>query len=161
MRVLVYKRTHSGDPNADGCFGVYDCLGAVRDRDYDAVIGVGGIGPQARANGIAGKVTWIGIGPHKSYVRGKRGPVVTFDHFLYRGTEGPSFRKLARWLSRRMYGHNIRSILGGLTARQLAEAAEIVQLAAGAPPSPGLAAADRRARAVGRCRPRRRTLSCS
>jgi hypothetical protein len=31
MRVLVYKRTHNGDPDASGCFGAYDCIGTVRD----------------------------------------------------------------------------------------------------------------------------------
>ena len=49
MKVLVYKRTHNGDPDANGCFGAYDCMGTVRDRQYDAVIGVGGIGPEAQA----------------------------------------------------------------------------------------------------------------
>ena len=52
MRVLVYKRTHNGDPDTSGCFGVYDCMGAVRDWEFDAVIGVGGIGPEARASQV-------------------------------------------------------------------------------------------------------------
>ncbi len=64
MRVLVYKRTHNGDPDASGCFGANNCMGAVRDREYDAVVGVGGIGPEAVLNGIDGQVNWIGIGPH-------------------------------------------------------------------------------------------------
>ena len=102
MRVLVYKRTHSGDPDANGCFGVYDCMGSVRNRDFDAVIGVGGIGPEARANGIAGKVNWLGSGPNKVAVAGKRGPEVTFDHFLDYGTSGPDFRELAPVLAEHM-----------------------------------------------------------
>lgn len=151
MRVLVYKRTHSGDPDANGCFGVYDCMGAVRDRDYEAVIGVGGIGSEAKANEIDGKVTWVGIGPHKTYVRGKRGPEVTFDHFLYYGSKGPDFKTLAPVLAARMYAHNIRSILDGLTTQELAEAIEIVQLAIGAPPSPSLEVAQRRVPTTRRC----------
>jgi hypothetical protein len=30
MRTLIYKRTHTGDPDANGCFGIYDCMGRVR-----------------------------------------------------------------------------------------------------------------------------------
>ena len=43
MRVLIYKRAHPFDPNEDGVFGCQDCMGAVRARRFDAVIGVGGI----------------------------------------------------------------------------------------------------------------------
>ncbi len=160
MRVLVYKRTHNSDPDADGCFGAYDCMGTVRDREYDAVIGVGGIGPEAQTNGIAGQVNWVGIGPHKVYV-GKRGPEVTFDHFLYFGTDGPDFRALAPVLAERMYANNVRSVLPGLSAVELAEATAIVQLAAGEPPSPGRQVAARRARSARRCSPTRLTKRCT
>ena len=51
-----------------------DCLGSIRDRDFDAVIGVGGIGSEARAEGIARQVNWIGIGPHKFYERLRQAP---------------------------------------------------------------------------------------
>lgn len=156
MRVLVDKRTHNGDPDANGCFGAYDCMGTVRDREYDAVIGVGGVGPEARSNGIDGQVNWIGIGPHKRYVRGKRGPEVTFDHFLDFGTDGPDFRALAPQLAAQIYGNNVRCVLDGLTAAGLAEATAIVQLAKGEPPSPGRKAATRQSRSARRCRPKRR-----
>lgn len=147
MRVFIYKRTHDGDPDANGCFGACDCMGAARDRDYDAVIGVGGIGNEARTNGIAGQVNWIGIGPHKTYV-GKRGPHVTFDHFVCYGIDGPDFRALAPVLAERMYTYNVRSLLRGLSKREQTEAVAIVERAAGAPPSPGLEIAEGRAKAV-------------
>jgi hypothetical protein len=38
MRTLIYKRTHTGDPDASGCFGIFDCMGRVRALDFDAVI---------------------------------------------------------------------------------------------------------------------------
>lgn len=82
MRVLVYKRTHHGDPNTNSCFGVRDCMGSVRSWHFDAVIGVGGIGPEARTNGISGTASWIGIGPHKVGVDGKRGPSCTLATIL-------------------------------------------------------------------------------
>lgn len=143
MRILVYKRTHSGDPDVSGCFGAFDCMGTVRDREYDAVVGVGGIGLEAVSNGIDGEINWIGIGPHKRYVDDKRGPEVLFDHFLDFRSEGPDFRTLAPQLSVRMYGDNVRSILGGMSDAEQKEAEGIVHLAQGRPRSPGLAAAER------------------
>ena len=65
MRTLVYRRTHTGDPDKRGCLGINDCMGSVRSRDFDAVIGVGAKAPDAGYSGIAHKVTWIGIGPRK------------------------------------------------------------------------------------------------
>jgi hypothetical protein len=159
-RVLVYKRTHNGDPDADGCFGAYDCMGSVRDRAFDAVVGVGGIGPEAVSNGIDGQVNWVGIGPHKRWVRGKRGPEVLFDHFLYFGADGPDFRALAPRLAARLYGDNVRSILGGMSDAERREAEGIVRLAEGKPASPGLPAGGMRFRRVSLCRSRRRTARC-
>src|SRR5437867_10741882 len=43
LQILTYKRTHNGDPDVYGCFGIHDCMGSVRDLPFDAVIGVGGI----------------------------------------------------------------------------------------------------------------------
>ncbi|MFO0826165.1 MAG: hypothetical protein U0792_24120 [Gemmataceae bacterium] len=157
MRVLVYKRTHNGDPDAAGCFGAYDCMGTIRDREFDAVVGVGGIGPEAVSNGIGGQVNWVGIGPHKRRVRGKRGSEVMFDHFIYFGIDGPDFRALAPQLASRMYGDNVRSILDGMSNAEQEEAERIVQLAEGEPPSPGLQAAVVRVNRAGGCRARRRT----
>jgi hypothetical protein len=94
MRTLIYKRTHNGDPDKTGQFGIHDCMGRVRTWAFDAVIGVGGMGAEPRSHGLNGKVNWIGIGPHKTRPA-KRGPVVTFDHFVLYGSDGPDFEKLA------------------------------------------------------------------
>ncbi len=160
MRVLVYKRTHNGDPDAAGCFGAFDCMGKVRDRAFDAVVGVGGIGPEAVSNGIDRQVNWVGIGPHKRHVAGKRGPEVLFDHFLYFGTDGPAFPALAPRLAARFYGDNVRNILDGMSADEQAEAEGIVRLAEGEPPSPGLRVVAVGAGRAGGCRRRRRTRRC-
>jgi len=161
MRVLVYKRTHNGDPDANGCFGAYDCMGTVRDREYDAVVGVGGIGPEAVSNDIDGQVNWIGIGPCKRYVEDKRGPEVLFEHFLYFGTDGPDFRTLAPQLAARMYGDNVRSILDGMSDAEQEEAEGIVRLADGEPPSPGLQGDPGGTGGGGGCGPERRTRRCT
>jgi hypothetical protein len=42
VRTLIYKRTHSGDSDKMGCFGIWDCMGRLRNMAFDAVIGVGG-----------------------------------------------------------------------------------------------------------------------
>lgn len=142
MRILVYKRTHSGDPDTAGRFGVYDCMGSVRGKAYDAVIGVGGTGPEPRRNGIAGKITWVGIGPRKEPGT-PRGPLVTFDHFLYFGEGGPPLTKYAPTLADHMYGSNVR-VLINLTAEERREAEAILAMAEPAPPSEARKAATKR-----------------
>ena len=152
MRVLVYKRTHNGDPDANGCFGVYDCMGSVRNWDFDAVVGVGGIGPEAQYNEIAGKVNWLGIGPHKVIVRRKRGPVVTFDHFLDYGTDGPDLRIVAPVLAEHIYANNVRAIVSGLGPEELTEVIGILAAAKNAPPSLDRNTQARGAKGTGRCK---------
>jgi hypothetical protein len=56
MNTLVYKRTHTGDPNTQGVFGCHDCMGQIRRRSFDAVIGVGGKRPDQGHEGIAFKI---------------------------------------------------------------------------------------------------------
>lgn len=153
VRILVYKRTHTGDPDANGLFGAHDCMGSVRNRRFDAVIGVGGIGTEPRMHGIAHKLNWVGIGPRKTATR-KRGPNVRFAYFRDFGTHGPEFRRLAPALARRMYTRNVRHIMDDFTDAEYAEALAILELAAAAPPSRGVRVT--RARACsGGCGPRR------
>lgn len=133
MRILVYKRTHPGDPDSSGRFGIQDCMGTVRRRVFDAVIGVGGIGAEAASHAIDGKVNWVGIGP-TAFERGLRGPVVTFDRFLLLESRGPSFVDLAPRLSRRMYGRNARVVMD-FSAAELREVRAILKLAKDAKPS--------------------------
>lgn len=160
MRILVYKRTHNGDPSESVCFGVYDCLGAVRDREYDAVIGVGGIGASAQVSGVEGQVNWIGIGPHKRYVKGKCAPEVSFDHFVHFGTNRPDFLTLAPCLARRMYGNNVRSVLGGLSQIELAEATEVVRRAMRGREARWPRATAQSKTSSDRCRSKCRTQTC-
>ncbi|MFP9097763.1 hypothetical protein ACLI09_01810 [Flavobacterium sp. RHBU_24] len=80
MRVLIYKRTHKGDPDSRGIFGNQDCMGKVRNWDFDAVIGIGGKAPWRNDSDIRYKINWIGLGPHKVESAG-RGPAVVFSNF--------------------------------------------------------------------------------
>ena len=160
MRVLVYKRTHTGDPNPAGLFGCNGCMGRVRDWDFEAVIGVGGIGREPVEEGIAHKITWIGIGPHKEPTSTPGEPMVRFDHFILFDQAGEDFREHAPKLAARIYGDGIRAILHDLSDEERKEVTAIVKLAEDAPPSPGLKKRLRPAGAVAKCPPRRRKGGC-
>ena len=153
MRTLIYKRTHTGDPDRNGWFGVYDCMGHVRTWEFDAVIGVGGIGSEPTSHGIDGRVTWIGIGPHKISAEGGRGPLVTFDHFVLFDAAGPSFVRLAPLLARRIYERNVRVLLHGLTEGEQREVTRLLRLAKTAKASKPRPAPRRKRSHV--CRPRK------
>ena len=112
-------------------------MGKVRDRDFDAVIGVGGIGTEAEDCGIAGRINWIGIGPHKLKVRGVKWPMLTFDHFCDFGTNGRDFRILAPNLAERMYSNNFRQVMDDVSPVEYCEMESILRLAEAAPPSLG------------------------
>ena len=159
MRTLVYKRTHDDDPDEMGRFGIYDCMGAKRSWRYDAVIGVGGVGAEPRRHGIDRKVNWIGIGPHRTSGGHRRGPVVTFDHFLDYGTEGPDFLEVAPALANRMYSRNVRAVLS-LSPREQVEVERLLARAADAPPSPGRTGQGSRGGSAAR-KPGRRVKGCS
>jgi hypothetical protein len=156
MRTLVYKRTHNGDPDALGQFGINDCMGTVRAREYDAVIGVGGVGDEPRREGIAEKLTWVGIGPHK-VGRADR-PLVMFDRFLYFGESGPPLAQHAPVLAAHVYGRGSRTLMS-FTDQEQQEVDAILALAKKAPPSPALSG--RGAAASERCgEPRSRRRGC-
>lgn len=105
MRTLIYKRTHSNDPDPEtGVFGNRDCMGQVRAWDFDAVIGIGGVGDEPKRHGIAGRLTWIGIGPQKFFDDpDSRGPQLVFRHFRYFGEHGPLLVNKYPALARHMY----------------------------------------------------------
>jgi hypothetical protein len=151
MRTLIYKRTHSGDPDPEtGVFGNHDCMGKVRDWPFDAVIGIGGVGQEPRNHRIAGKLTWVGIGPQAiGYT--SRGPQLIFRHFWYRGKDGPLLEENYPALASRMYDNkNVRFILkhspspGGHQDNKTAALDHDVEkiLAMAAPPSKGPAERD-------------------
>jgi len=80
MKILIYKRTHKGDPDGAGIFGNQDCMGKVKNWNYDAVIGIGGKSPWKEDQDIKFKINWIGLGPKKINSSG-RGSGVVFSNF--------------------------------------------------------------------------------
>lgn len=118
MRTLVYKRTHIGDPDENGCFGIEDCMGRVRAYDFDSVIGVGGKSSQPRSQGIAEKLNWIGLGARKKAVKNRRAPVVTFEHFILYDDKGENIHDLAPVLAGHLLVKNARVVVNFTQAEQ-------------------------------------------
>jgi hypothetical protein len=137
VRTLVYKRTHRGDPDEGGCFGIQDCMGSVRSYDFDAVIGIGGMSNQPRTQGISEKINWIGLGARKRRDASRKGPLVTFKHFRLYEEKGERLDNIARTLAKHMYGRNARILLN-FTSEEKKEISRILKMAKDAPPSSGV-----------------------
>jgi hypothetical protein len=135
-RTLIYKRTHEGDPHPDeGIFGNNKCMGRVRGWSFDAVIGVGGIGREPEQEGIARKLTWVGICRQEVGI-GKDGhPLLRFAHFWYDKTgTGPLLKDVAPELASHMYDKGAR-VLMNLSSAEQKEVDKILDLAKDSPPS--------------------------
>ncbi|MCY4000038.1 MAG: hypothetical protein OXF84_04400 [Bacteroidetes bacterium] len=61
---------------------------------YDAMIGVAGSRPDKGSEEIAGRLTWVGIGPKKLDTF-KRGPILSFDRFNLLNGDGPCLSQAA------------------------------------------------------------------
>jgi hypothetical protein len=127
MRILTYKRTHVGDPDQYGRFGIYDCMGRVRSYAFDAVIGIGGIGQEPKSFGIDRKINWVGINPTRRPNAGGNGVEVTFEKFLRLEEHGPLLETLAPSLARRMYEGGARILLNNYSDREHREATAILK----------------------------------
>jgi hypothetical protein len=104
LNTLVYKRTHTGDPEKSGIFGIQDCMGRVRRWRFDSVIGVGGKSPNRGHEDIALKINWIGISPSTTKApQGFRGPFVKFKCFVLFEEDGPDLKKFAPNLFRHIF----------------------------------------------------------
>jgi hypothetical protein len=96
-------------------------------------IGIGGIGSEAQRAGIAGKITWIGIGTHRA-ISGGRGPLITFEHFVLFDGRGKELSDVAPALAKRFYlDHGPRYVFDeNLSAMEKAETKRILRMAPGA-----------------------------
>lgn len=129
MRILTYKRTHVGDPDNFGRFGINDCMGRVRNFRYDAVIGVGGTGYEPRSHRIDRKINWVGINPKRiSHIPGYRGGIIEFEQFILLENNGPLLEILAPNLARKIYRGG-RYILDAYSETEKAEAVAVIEWA--------------------------------
>lgn len=143
MNILIYKRTHNGDPGAEGVFGINDCMGRIRGFGFDAVLAIGGIKPWPGSEAIALKINWIGIGPKRFAAppdKNHRGPWVEFEHFEHFFENGESVISKAPKLYQRMYlERRSRYIFSNSLPEDIQdEVRKIVETAISKPPSVGL-----------------------
>lgn len=139
MDTLIYKRTHTGDPNALGVFGCNGCMGQVRRRHFDAVIGLGGKRPDRGHESIAFKITWVGINPSKTESpRDSRGPLVEFERFVLWDQMGPGVRTVAPKLFKYMFeDRHVRHVMSRSLPRDMQEEVlTILRLAEDHPDAP-------------------------
>ena len=134
MNTLIYKRTHKGDPDGKSrTFGIHECMGPVRRWNFDSVIGVGGSCPWPCHEGIANRINWIGIEPHKTKSRNRkwRGPLVRFERFVLYDDKGPQLKRLAPKLFKYMYeDRHVRLVTSqSLTGKMQEEIKRILRLA--------------------------------
>ncbi len=73
-------------------------MGNVRNWEFDAVIGIGGIGSEPQSHGIAGRVTWVGRKPKKQQGLSGVGMLVTFESFTLLDSNGPLLLELLQTL---------------------------------------------------------------
>lgn len=112
MKILIYKRTHVGDPSANRQFGSAGCMGRVRAFPFDAIIGVGGIGGQPVQQNLAGRINWVGRNPKRlANPIDQRGPLVCFQQrdFMLFESHGPMLSELAPMLAKKVYGSGRQS----------------------------------------------------
>lgn len=129
MRILTYKRTHVGDPDSLGRFGINDCMGRIRGFQYDAVIGIGGVGHEPKIAGIDKRINWVGIDPKRiPNINADLEDIIQFGHFILLEGAGPPVQILAPNLARRMYG-GCRYILSAYSNTEKAEAIAIIDWA--------------------------------
>lgn len=138
MNTLVYKRTHTGDPNESGIFGIHDCMGQVRGWSFDAVIGVGAKGPRRGHEDIAYRITWIGINPRRTDAPDLKGPLVEFERFVLWDETGQDLRTLAPNLFRYMFEErNVRHVMSrSLPTEMQKEVTDILRLVENPQPTP-------------------------
>lgn len=134
--VLIYKRTHTGDPDSNGVFGIRDCMGKVRNRKYDAVIGIGSKRPWKKDINIALRVNWIGINPAKYGVT-KRGFRMIFSKFCLYDDKGLLVKDVAPTLYLHMYENPYRRVVmsSSLSLNAYSDVLKILELADNCPPS--------------------------
>lgn len=125
MKVLIYKRTHKGDPDTNGIFGNQDCMGRIRNWDFDAVIGIGGKSPWKEDIDIKYKINWIGLGP-KKVESDKRGPAVVFENFALFEEKGKDIQHNYPHLFSYMYQSRKRFDMSAVLPQNVLE--EVMQI---------------------------------
>lgn len=114
-------------------------MGRVRAYEFDAVIGIGGVGYQARSHGINGRINWIGKGPFEVGRCDRGYPQIAFEHFVLYEERGKKVSEVAPALARRFcHAKAPRFAVDEFSESELAEIAALLKKVGKEPPSPGL-----------------------
>lgn len=105
-------------------------MGQIRKRDFDAVIGIGGLGREPCSHNFDRKLHWIGVGPTKLPAeKWMRGPFVVFDRYIDFGSAGPRLEDIAPKLATRLYSSRLRHQMDGFDAQEEREIKALLKLA--------------------------------
>jgi hypothetical protein len=110
MKIFIYKITHKHDPDKNGVFGNEDCMGRLRNGNYDAVIGIGGLSPLPKDIDIKGKINWVGLIPRRTRVPNSRGDLIVFSHFALYEEKGKDIKQNYPELYKFMYKSRCRFV---------------------------------------------------
>jgi hypothetical protein len=123
--VLIYRQTHLDDPGDTGVFGINDCMGRIRDLDFEAVIAI-----------LRSEVSWVGIGARKIRWPGHNHQV-TFQHFasILPAQSYPVPPHLDQFMTGKRY--IVHPLLTQTKTPLIIEIRIVLQLAINAPPSKG------------------------
>lgn len=135
--VLIYRRTHTGDPDERGIFGCNDCMKSVRSWEYDAVIGIGGLRPDSDSKDIRCKLNWIGRVPTRTPENSNE-PLVTFAKFVLWDGKGTLLSECAPKLYKYMFEQGRIPRAGKYFPDEIyKEVLQLLKLADNAKPSKG------------------------
>ena len=138
MTIFIYKRTRKHDPDENGKFGVHDCMGRLRNVNYDAVIGIGAVTAKKDDIGIKGKINWAGLGPKMIPNPGKRSDAVIFAHFKLYDEKGADIKTKYPNLYNYMYKSRCRFVKrSDFPPKVQQELDQIISLIKKCPPSKG------------------------
>lgn len=98
-------------------------MGRVRAFPFDAVVGVGSLNPWRDSAEIAGKVTWVGLGPETD---GQNRPLVRFRRFVLLDGNGPLLSSYSADLYNRFYVRNARIAMNSFCEKESSDLSRIV-----------------------------------
>lgn len=131
-------------------------MGKVRCYDFDAVIGIGGKGHEAKSHKIDCKINRIGVGACKMGWRG-RGPLVKFKHFQIFNDEGDDLALESPALAKRFYMSSApRYVLGDFSEAEKAEIERLLATVKNKPRSKGGSTTGRDRKRPPKCLPKHR-----
>lgn len=125
-RVFIYKMRVEDDPDPNCHWGVDNCMGKMRDWDYDAVIAVAGFNWEGNKSAVK-RIVWVGICPEKK--PSENGTLVDFEVCRYFGENGPLIEEWPS-VSKRLFpteGKGARFFIADQKSKEWPEVMELLK----------------------------------